>query len=279
MTKAADTRYGGAAQQPLAGRHVAITRPQGQADALAQRLEALGARVTALPTIAIAPLEDTAALDAALVELGGYDWLVLTSANGARAVDERLTALGLDWHVRRLARIAVIGPATAAALRLYGVEADVMPDEYVAEGIVEVLGNIAGQRILLLRADIARADLADELRLRGADVDEVAAYRTLPLALDDAAVHALLSVDRPDALTFTSSSTVRGLAQGLWDRGYEPHKALRGIVLAAIGQITAATLREHGLEPSVVATEYTAEGLSHALAAYYELAAAPKEGA
>jgi uroporphyrinogen-III synthase len=279
MTKAADTAYGGAAQQPLAGRHIAITRPQGQADALAQRLEALGARVMALPSIAIAPLENTAELDAALVELGGYDWLVLTSANGVRAVNERLTALGLDWRARHLARIAVIGPATAAVLRERGVEADVMPDEYIAEGIVEVLGNIAGQRILLLRADIAREDLADELRLRGADVDEVAAYRTLPLALDDAALSAVLGIDRPDAITFTSSSTVRGLAQSLREHGYDAHEALRGIALAAIGPITAATLREHGLVPSVVATEYTAEGLAHALVAYYELAAAPSEGA
>jgi uroporphyrinogen-III synthase len=267
------------AAKPLAGRHIAITRPPAQAEELARRLEALGARVTPLPAISIEPIEDTTRLDEAIRELSAYDWIVLTSANGVRAVAERLRALGIGWDSRRRARIAVIGPATAAALAAQDVSSDAMPTRFIAEAIVDVLGNVAGQRILLLRADIARTHLADELRVRGADVDEVPAYRTVPLAVDEWALQALLEDDRPDAITFTSSSTVRGLAQGLLDQGRAVHDALKGIALAAIGPITAETLREYGLEPAIIATEYTSAGLAGALVTYFQLAATPREGA
>jgi uroporphyrinogen-III synthase len=274
-----DQIRGDDAAKPLAGRHIVITRPPAQTEELACRLEALGARVTPLPAIAIQPVEDSTRLDQATRELGGYDWIVLTSANGVRAVAERLGALGLGWESRRRARIAVIGPATAAALAALGVSADAMPAQFIAEAIVEVLGNVAGQRILLLRADIARADLADELRVRGADVDEVSAYRTVPIALDERVLQALLEGDRPDAITFTSSSTVRGLAQSLLEHGHAVHDALQGIALAAIGPITAGTLREYGLEPAVIASEYTSAGLAGALVAYFQPAATLRQGA
>jgi uroporphyrinogen-III synthase len=267
--------------QPLAGRHVVITRPRGQADDLARRLKALGARVTALPAIAIEPVADAEALDVAVRDLGAYDWIVLTSANGVRALAERLKALGLSWATRRRARIAVIGPATADVLREHGVLPDVMPQNYIAEAIVEELGNVAGQRILLLRADIARRDLADELCLRGADVDEVAAYRSVPLIMDEGALRTLLGPERPDAITFTSSSTVRGLMQSLREQGYDTRNALQGIALAAIGPITAATLQEYGLEPAIVAAKYTTVGLADGLAAHFQPATThdvPDEG-
>ena len=253
----------------LAGKHIIITRPEEQAPELAERLTAEGARVTALPAIAIAQLEDTARLDAALDELAGYDWIVLTSANGVRAVAERLAATRHSWADRGRARIAVIGPATARALADQDVAADAMPDEYVAEGIVETLGNVAGQRILLLRADIARRALADELRVRGAEVDEVAAYRTMVQPVLEETLRAVFDGGAVDALTFTSSSTVHGLMRGLAAAGRDPAAALRGMALAAIGPITAGTLREYGLEPAVVAEEYTTQGLVRALVIYF----------
>src|SRR5262245_51926665 len=107
--------------QPLAGRHIAITRPREQATDFAKLLEAAGARVTVLSAITIAPLEDTAELDAALEQLASFDWVVFTSANGVRAVADRLSALGRSWAHRGDARFAVIGPATAQALDAYGV--------------------------------------------------------------------------------------------------------------------------------------------------------------
>ena len=256
--------------QPLAGRHIAITRPVEQAGEFAALLEAAGARVSALPAISIAPAADPAALDAALRELPSYDWIVLTSANGVRAIADRLAALGIRWEDHGLARVAVIGPATAEALAAQGVTADLVPAEYVAEAILDGMGNVAGQRVLLARADIARAALAEGLRLRGAEVVEVAAYRTVPVAVETEALRRLLTDDRPDAVTFTSSSTVEGFFAGLAAAGLEPSAALAGIALSCIGPITAATLLEHGLEPAVVAAEYTTPGLRDALIAYFQ---------
>ena len=255
--------------QPLAGKRIAITRPPEQAAALAERLEALGARTVPLATITIAPIKDPSALDAAIVQLASYDWLVFTSVNGVAAFTERLAATGRDWAARGLARVAAIGPATARALEERGVRVDFTPDEYVAEGILEGLGNVAGQRLLLARADIARRALADGLRLRGADVDEIAAYRTVIQPTAPGMIQRALVDERVDAITFTSSSTARGLIAGLEALGLDPREALRGVALAAIGPITAATLREAGLEPALIAEEYTIPGLADALAAYF----------
>ena len=255
---------------PLAGKRIAITRPAEQATALAERLEALGAQTVELATIAIAPIEDPAPLDAAIAGLAGYDWLVFTSVNGVAAFNARLAATEHGWEARGLARVAAIGPATAQALEKSGAHVDLTPEKYVAEAILDGLGNVAGQRILLARADIARRALAGELRLRGADVDEVAAYRTvIQPATPDAIGHALDGAGRVDAITFTSSSTARGLLDGLAALGREPRAALAGVALAAIGPVTAATLREAGLEPALVAGEYTIPGLVAALEAYF----------
>ncbi|HEX8731149.1 MAG TPA: uroporphyrinogen-III synthase [Ktedonobacterales bacterium] len=265
-TEMSETSQGAA---PLAGKRIAITRPREQAAVLAARLEALGASVTLLPAIRIASLDDPAPLDAAISQLSGYDWLIFTSVNGVHAFAERLAATGRTWADRGLARVAAIGPATARALAEAGVQVDLTPDEYVAEGILEGLGVVAGQRMLLARADIARRSLADGLRLRGAEVDEVAAYRTIPQPVAPDLLRRILDDERVDAITFTSSSTVRGVIGGLMASGRDPREALRGVALAAIGPITAATLREHGLEPALVATEYTIPGLTAALADYF----------
>ena len=267
-TAAAGTGY----PHPLAGRRIAITRPLRQAADLTSQLEALGAQVTALAAIAIAANDDTSALDSALARLGTFDWLVFTSVNGVMAAAERLAALGIAWDARGAARVAAIGPATAAALAEQGVAVDLVPEEYVAEGILAALGEVAGQRLLLARADIARQALAHELRARGAVVTEVAAYRTvtqpIPLELLRAALMPDETRQRVDAITFTSSSTVRGFLGSLAAAGMQP-AALDGIALAAIGPITAQTLREDGLEPTLVAEEYTIPGLVRALVAHF----------
>jgi uroporphyrinogen-III synthase len=257
----------------LAGRHIAITRPPEQAPQLASLLEAAGARVTVLSSIDIAPLEETSGLDAAVERLaqgvGAYDWVVFTSVNGVRALDKRLTALGRDWSLLRRPAVAAIGPATAQALEAQGIIPALVPDEYVAEGIVRGIGDVARKRLLLLRADIARKTLAEELRRGGAEVDEVAAYRTVVVPPDATRLRHLLDADRPDAITFTSSSTVRGLVQSLDAAGFAPAQALATVALACIGPVTAGTVREHGLKPAVVAEEYTMPGLVHALIVYF----------
>ena len=254
---------------PLEGKRIAITRSSEQAAELGAKLEAQGAQVIILTSIAIRPIEDTTALDASLRTLDEYDWIVLTSANGVRAVAERMRALGVEWQARRLARIAVIGPATARALEETGATPDLLPQHFIAEGILDDLANVAGQRILLLRADIARKTLADELRLRGAEVDEVAAYRTELAPIPRGAIEEVFVRDHMDAVTFTSPSTVHGLVRGLREAGIEPLRALDRTALCAIGPITASALREYGLEPTIVADEYTTVGLVAAMSRHF----------
>lgn len=247
--------------KPLRGLRIIVTRaPEGTAE-FSRRLAALGAQPIEMPAIRITPVEDSGPLDRAIAQLSSYDWVIFTSRNGVNAFWQRLEALGLDGRALHSLRVAAIGPATAAALRARGVPPDYMPEEFVAEAIVAGIGDVAGQRILLPRADIARPALAEGLRARGAIVDEIAAYRTLP------AGGPLPDLDRlrqADVITFTSSSTVRHFVQAVGGP-----EALKGLVVACIGPITAATCREVGLTPQVVAEAYTLDGLMQALIRYF----------
>ncbi|HZS92139.1 MAG TPA: uroporphyrinogen-III synthase [Chloroflexota bacterium] len=249
---------------PLAGRRIVATRAEGQTEELIALLRENGAIPIVFPTIGIAPLEDYTALDAALGRLPAYDWVIFTSANGVRHVCERMQARGLAPAALNACKVAAIGPATEALLRENGVAVDLRPDEYVAEAIVAALlerEEVAGGRFLLLRADVARAVLRDELTARGASVDEVPVYRTV-LGQPDPAAYAALRRGI-DALTFTSSSTVRNYCTLLGDDALP--LATRAVV-ACIGPITARTARERGLHVDVVAREYTVRGLIAALA-------------
>ncbi len=254
-------------RRPLWGRRVVITRAAEQAPDLAARLEALGAATVMLSTIQIAPA-DPAPLDAAIAALGAgaYGWVIFTSVNGVAAFFARLDALALDCRAVR-ARVAAIGPATARALAERGLRPDFVPTTFVAEAVAEQIGDVAGQRVLLPRADIARPALADLLAARGASVEAIAAYRTIAPPIDPDAVRRALAGPRPDAICFTSSSTVRGLVTALGDE--PPARALAGVAIACIGPVTAATARECGLEPTIVAESYTMEGLTEALLATF----------
>jgi len=247
---------------PLAGKRILVTRSRAQAADLCDKLSALGAQPIVFPTIDIAPLEDHTALDRAIADLSRYQWVVFTSVNGVAAVWDRLTAIGKDGRAFGRIPVAAIGPATAHALGKRGVQAQFIPDEYVAEAIVEGIGDVQGRRILLPRADIAREMLAIELERRGAVVDEITAYRTLPAAPDPTGLTELRR--GVDAITFTSSSTVRNFVALAGRDGHSPHT-----VVACIGPITANTARELGFHVDVAATRYTTEGLVQALADYF----------
>ena len=180
---------------------------------------------------------------------------MLTSANGVAAFWERLASTGLDSRCLAAVRIAAIGPATAAALRQRSIIPDLVPEVYTAEGVLaafDQLDSVAGQRFLLARADIARRALAEGLVERGAQVDEIASYHTVPYAGGSPPPVA-------DIVTFTSSSTVQGYVNCL--AGRSPAEALQNSRVVCIGPITAATARELGLPVSAVAEAYTIEGL------------------
>lgn len=265
----------------LSGKRIVITRPRAQAADLCDKLAALGAEPILFPTIEIAPLKDYVTLDRAIRQLSAYDWVIFTSVNGVTAFWSRLIAAGADEGRFDGIKVAAIGPATAGALEKRGMNAEFIPEEYVAERILDGVGDVSGRRILLPRADIAREALAVELSRRGAIVDEIAAYRTLPATPDP---RGLAELRRGvDAITFTSSSTVRNFvtlisggtqyidAANIRRMGHDgaPMPSLGQAVMACIGPITAQTAREVGLPVDVMAREYTMDGLVAALAEYF----------
>jgi uroporphyrinogen-III synthase len=271
---------------PLQGKRVLVTRTREQASVLSERLRSLGATPIEFPTIRIVPPEDWTQLDAALRRLyeqreDKYDLLVFTSANGVNICLRRVIELGYDPASLEGVRIATIGPATAAALEAYGLHTDLLPDEYVAEGVVGAILRdaevrkvpIAGQRILLARAAEARKILFTELQQAGALVDEVPAYYTHTVTGNDEHGRAILQMLRDhqlDILTFASSSTVKNFVSWLKSCAPDDPEPLLELVrqyslVACIGPITAQTARELGLDVDVEPNEYTIDGLLHAI--------------
>jgi uroporphyrinogen-III synthase len=250
-----NNRLGAVDDHSLAGTKVVVTRASDQASSLADALQARGAEVVQIPTIAIvAPADGGAALRSALADLDRFDWLVVTSANGARRVAEALSG-SLPEHTR----FAAIGPGTAAALAADGLTADLVPDRFVAEGLLDVFPPLppGGGRVLVAQAAGARPVLAEGLRAHGWDVEVVEAYRTEHPAL---AGEVVARARAADVVTFTSASTVTGFvaAVGL---GTRPQ------VVVCIGPVTAEAARSAGLSVDAVADPHTIDGLVDAVVA------------
>jgi hydroxymethylbilane synthase len=251
-------RYDGA---PLANKRIVITRAAEQADELAEKIRARGGEPIEFPTIAFAPLENYAALDDALTRLSTFDWVVFTSANGVRAIAARLRALHQTMALFDNTRVAAIGPGTARALAQIGARADFIPTQFLGEQVARELPVESGERVLLLRADLASDVLADVLKTRGAQVLDVDAYRTvMPPARK-------IDLNAADAITFTSSSTVRHFVAMLDDAARE---LLDMRDIFCIGPVTADTARALGLHVSATADEHTLDGLVAAMLKFYE---------
>jgi uroporphyrinogen III methyltransferase/synthase len=235
---------------PLAGASVVVTRARAQASELASRLRALGASVIEAPAIRIeATTEELPALER-------YDLVCLTSANGVELLFERLAARGEDARALAGASVAAIGPGTARALREHGVIADVVPERFVAEGLIEALAGVEVSRALIARARDAREVLPDALRERGAEVDVVSLYETFAEPVDPARAPAIAAADY---VTFTSSSTVRFFLQSA---AVGPSTRI-----VSIGPVTSETLREQGLIVHVEAARHDIDGLIEAIVA------------
>ncbi len=254
--------------KPLFGRRIVVTRPRLQASGFVEQLEQHGAAVVQFPTIETVPVESSHGLDAALEVLPSYDWAIFTSVNGVRYVFERLAQRRHD--IRRLAgvRLAAIGPETARALEARHLQVEAIPTEYRAEALLPVLGDVAGQRILLPRAAEAREVLPKDLRAAGAQVDEIAVYKTVrPLAQTEE-LRQLLQTHQIDLITFTSSSTVRNFMAAFADQ--DVPALLGSTALGCIGPITAHTAREYGLSVSVQPQQYTIAAFSRAIVDYFQ---------
>jgi uroporphyrinogen III methyltransferase / synthase len=243
--------------RPLRGRTIAVTRARAQTSGLARRLGELGATVVQAPVIRIQPLPGPA------FDPTPYDLVCLTSPNGVAALLERLDdRVHPPGDVRSLAhaKIAAIGPGTARALAQRGIVADVVPERFIAEGLVQALADLPVSRALVARAREARDVLPDALRARGAQVDVLELYETVaqPLSADG-----LAKCRTARYITFTSSSTVRYFLQAAG--GHADLSPDTRIV--SIGPVTSDALREHGLEPDVEAARHDIDGLVDALLA------------
>jgi uroporphyrinogen III methyltransferase / synthase len=248
---------------PLFGRRIVVTRAHEQAGNLVARLRELGADAIELPAIEIRPVEDYAALDAAIGRLDEYDWLIFTSANGVRYFLERLDLSPRDVRGIR-GRVAAIGPATRAALEALHLKVDRIGAEFVAESLLEAFRgeSLSGKRALLVRAAVARETLPAGLRALGAAVEVAPAYRTAAPDRLAALGRELLGGGRkPDWITFTSSSTVENLVAAV---GAE---ALSGIQVASIGPVTSATAARLGVAVTVEARRFDEDGLIEAILA------------
>ena len=260
--------------KPLAGRTVVVTRAASQAGDFVTELESYGANVIVCPTIEIAEPESYERLDEAIDHLYGYDWLIFTSTNAIEFFLRRMAHRSVKVAELDELKVCAIGQASADKLREAHVHVDVVPAHAKAEGVFATLTEFTGGaeqlhglNILLPRAAVGRDYLPKALEDAGARVDVVTAYRTvLPENLDRGRLSATLA-GSADCIAFTSSSTVKNLAL-LFDT-HDLSKVLAGLVIACIGDVTAATAAEYGLNVDVQPPRFTTADLARAIADYY----------
>ena len=245
-------------RRPLFGTKTVVTRSRDQASRLSAALQAAGAEVIEVPVIEVVdPTDGGDALRGAAARLGDHHWVVLTSPNGARRLLAAITAVDGDSRAFGSAKVAAVGPSTAAVLAGAGIRADLVPEQYVAESLLQAIGTPAtpGESVLIARAEVARDVLPDGLRAAGWEVDVVDAYRTVPAAVDD---NQRAAVREADVVTFTSGSTVDRFLDAFGADAVPP-------AVACIGPVSAATARQRGIDVDVEAAEHTVDGLVDAL--------------
>jgi uroporphyrinogen III methyltransferase/synthase len=260
-------------RRPLYGKRVVVTRARAQASGLAKRLRGLGAEVVELPAIRIEPRIESDEVKAAVERIGEYSLIVLTSPNGVRLLFEAMRNADLDARALSHSKqqqvreggsagtaVAAIGPGTARALAKVGISADIVPERFVAESLVESLAavDVSDKKVLVARAAEARDVIPEHLAARGAEVDVVALYETVR---EEPSPSAIEAAQAADYVTFTSSSTVRNLTEALGDR-FPTHARI-----VSIGPVTSESARDAGLEVHVEADPHDVDGLVAALLA------------
>lgn len=253
--------------KPLFGKRVLVTRARSQASELSAMIQDLGGEAVEFPVIKIVPSKNTEAYSKAIADLDLYDWIIFTSVNGVNSFFEKLKELKIDIRRMSKARIAAIGPKTAELLEEKGLIVEVLPQEFMAEGLLDSLEEhlLPGQKVLLPRAEIARKILPEKLKEKGLDVVEIDAYETIIDAENKEEIIELLKEKRINVITFTSSSTVQNFIEAI--KGEDFKQLLDGVTLASIGPITTDTANKLGLNIQVTAKEYTIAGLVEAIAA------------
>ncbi len=252
-------------RRSLFGKRIVVTRSRKQSGRLSEALAGLGANVDEMPLIRIEPPENLRGFGEAVATAHSYDWIIFTSPNAVDAFFEMFYRIFKDAREIGGARIAAIGPATAARVAEYRLSVDLQPDEFIADGIIrsfDEIGSIENQTFLLPVGDLARNVISQALTAKGAIVDTVVAYRTLPETSDPTGAAARGRERSPDVITFTSSSTVTNFLA--MDIPLDP-----STLIASIGPVTTGTLRDNGLEPHIQATRHDIPGLVDAIRDYF----------
>jgi uroporphyrinogen III methyltransferase/synthase len=248
-------------QRPLFGRRIVVTRASQQAHGLTAKLGELGAEVIEMPATQIARL-DLAPLRAAIADMARYDWLILTSQNAVAIFWEQLLGEGRDARALAGLKVAAVGPTTAGALLAHGIAVDIIPNRFVAEGLLEMLrdrDDVSGKRVLYVTAEGARDVLPQGLRELGADVVVMEAYRSIPDGEGAERLTRAIESGKVDLATFTSGSAVRGYVDAIGE------ELAARVPAASIGPQTSDALREAGIEVKVEAKESTLDGLVSAV--------------
>ena len=253
--------------RPLFGKRVLVTRARSQASRLAAGLIELGAVVIECPVIKSTSLEDTTELDDALANLNRYEWVAFASPNGVKQSFDRINRLGLDSRAFANCKIAAVGPATVKALEEQGIIADLTPETFTAEGLVDAFQSVyeAPKSAVVFKSDIGRETIPKGLRQLGADVTEVAAYRTV-LAEDSESTARAAFQKGIDVVTFTSSSTVKNLRCLLDADVTQINKS----VVVCMGPVTASTAESFGIEVDIIPKEQSIPGILAAIHEYFE---------
>ena len=257
-------------EKPLLGKRIVVTRAQEQAGELSRLLAGYGAHVIEFPTIKIVPPDSWDPVDRAIGALEAYNWIIFTSTNGVKFFLKRLKLRRRLLTEFNHLRFCAIGPRTAQEIEKTGAKVNVVPDQYCAEALVERLGieELEGRRILLARAKKARDLVPKELRKLGAAVDVVEVYQTIMPDICKKEIGRVFQGDRIDLITFTSSSTVNHFIQMCEEKGGLSNP-LAGVTVAAIGPITANTLRRHGVTLHIIPQSYTIRDLTEAIVDYF----------
>ena len=252
--------------RPLLGQRIGITRPEAQADPQIQRAIEGGAQPVLMPTIDIQSIDDWSEVDRVLARISEFDWLVFTSVNGVQALFDRLWKTGGDTRQLAHVKFAVIGTSTARVLQNYHIRADVIPDEFRAEGLAAALRPlVAGQKVLWARASRGRDVLPRELTAAGATVEEVVVYQNVDVSQLGPSVVASIEQDELDWIGLSSPSIARSLAALLPETARD--QLGRTLRIASISPVTSEAARDAGLPVDAEATTYTWDGIFDAIEA------------
>lgn len=254
----------------LFGKRILVTRAKEQSLEMSNIITELGGEAVEFPVIKTIPPIQCEEFNQAINQLETFDWIIFSSVNGVNYFFAKLKEQGIDIRQMSKAKIVAVGPKTAKALQDKYLNIEVLPQEFVAEGILASLqGHIKpGQKVLFPRADIARDIIPNYLKEKGLEVTAVDAYQTVPAAENREEIIEFLKEKKLNVITFTSSSTVKNFLEAL--KGENIEKLLEGVILASIGPITTETAIKQGLEVQITAEEYTVPSLVKAIVDYYK---------